>query len=217
MRDPRALDQRCYGSLLVSSVSRMLCQNCRTNDLVLTRVTAAWIPASVLMADNLIRGYENEEYEAKEETILEATRKQVAPVVSDNKTAAAEPAGSSPPSAESRVNEDPHPDLLTEPAAPTHTSQKANSLVPFFTNGQLAATAIVLAGSFMTFVSLAYPTRVITRLSQNRTRASQHDPWIYRIRMETASNQMWTGSWKKARLIEPERVDVGLIRRGTGE
>ncbi|KAJ9096048.1 hypothetical protein QFC21_005413 [Naganishia friedmannii] len=180
-------------------------------------VIAAWIPASVLMADNLIRGYENEEYEAKEEAILEASKAQSSPMVSANSTAAREPAIISSPPAESRVNEDPHPDLLVEPAAAPHTSQKANSLVPFFTNGQLAATAIVLAGSFMTFVSLAYPTRVITRLAQMRTKTSQQDPWKYSIRMETASNQMWTGSWKKARLIEPERMGIGLIRRGTVE
>ncbi|KAJ9121561.1 hypothetical protein QFC22_002180 [Naganishia vaughanmartiniae] len=176
-------------------------------------VIAAWIPASALMADNLIRGYENEEYEAKEEAILEASKQQLPPAVSANNAVAATP---SPSSAEPRVNEDPHPDLLDE-STTIHTSQKANSLVPFFTNGQLAATAIVLAGSFMTFVSLAYPTRVITRLAQVRTKTSQHEPWTYSIQMETASNQMWTGSWKRARLVEPERMDVGLIRRGTVE
>jgi hypothetical protein len=180
---------------------------------------AAWIPASVLMSDNLIRGYENEEYEAKEDAKLEAAQTQSSLVESKANKSTAVAATSSPSPSDSRVNEDSHPDLLPEPAATaaTHTSQKANSLVPFFTNGQLAATAIVLAGSFMTFVSLAYPTRVITRLAQVRTKASQQDPWKYSIRMETASNQMWTGSWRKARLIEPERMDVGLIRRGTGE
>ncbi|KAJ9095808.1 hypothetical protein QFC19_007422 [Naganishia cerealis] len=179
-------------------------------------VIAAWIPASVLMADNLIRGYENEEYEAKEQAILEASKIESNSSVSNKDAVVKSSTKPSPSAVESRVSEDTHPDLLDEPVAP-HTSQKPNSLVPFVTNGQLAATAIVLAGSFMTFVSLAYPTRVITRLTQVRSRASGQDPWIYSIRMETASNQMWTGSWRKARLIEPERVDVGLIRRGTVE
>lgn len=164
------------------------------------------------MADNLIRGYENEEFEAKEQASLEAA-------TAPNLNAATSPTTTSPaaaPTISERVNEDPHPDLAAEPK-PVHTSTKINSLVPFVTNGQLMATAIVLAGSFMTFVSLAYPTRVITRLAQVRSRASSQDPWKYLIKMETASNQMWAGSWKRARMIDPSRMEVGLIRRGTGE
>lgn len=175
---------------------------------------AAWIPASVLMADNLLRGYENEEFEAKEEAALEAASSKTGASVTSSGTGATSSATT--PQTSKRVNEDPHPDLAVEPK-PVHTSAKTNTLVPFVTNGQLAATAIVLAGSFMTFVSLAYPTRVITRLAQIRSRASSQDPWKYLIKMETASNQMWAGSWKRARMIEPSRMEVGLIRRGTGE
>lgn len=172
---------------------------------------AAWIPASVLMADNLVRGYENEDFEAREQAALEAATASTP--ASQNSVA---PASSTAIPSAPRVNEDPHPDLAVEPKA-IHTSAKTNTLVPFVTNGQLAATAIVLAGSFMTFVSLAYPTRVITRLAQVRSRASIQDPWKYLIKMETASNQMWAGSWKRARMIEPSRMQVGLIRRGEGK
>lgn len=174
---------------------------------------AAWIPASVLMADNLIRGYENEEFEAKERAALEAAASTNSPVAN---LAATPGTRTGITAAPQRVSEDPHPDLAVE-SKPVHTSTKTNTLVPFVTNGQLAATAIVLAGSFMTFVSLAYPTRVITRLAQVRSRASSQDPWKYLIKMETASNQMWAGSWKRARMIDPSRMKVGLIRRGEGE
>lgn len=163
------------------------------------------------MADNLIRGYENEEYEAKEAAALEAANAKTPTTPSDTATSSTSSAATTV-----RVSEDPHPDLAAEPQT-IHTSQKANSMLPFVTNGQLAATAIVLAGSFMTFVSLAYPTRVITRLAQVRTRESAQEPWKYLIKMETASNQMWAGSWKKARLIDPSRINVGLIRHGTGK
>ena len=171
---------------------------------------AAWIPASVLMADNLVRGYENEEFEAKEQAALKAATSTSPAGVNATALVPSEAIAST-----SRVNEDPHPDLDVEPK-PIHTSAKTNTLIPFVTNGQLAATAIVLAGSFMTFVSLAYPTRVITRLAQVRSRASSQDPWKYLIKMETASNQMWAGSWKRARMIDPSRMQVGLIRRGEG-
>ena len=164
------------------------------------------------MADNLVRGYENEEFEAKQQAALQAAA-STTPTAVQNTAAAAT---SSATASKARVSEDPHPDLAVEPKS-VHTSAKTNTLVPFVTNGQLAATAIVLAGSFMTFVSLAYPTRVITRLAQVRSRASSQDPWKYLIKMETASNQMWAGSWKRARLIDPSRMQVGLIRRGEGE
>jgi hypothetical protein len=167
------------------------------------------------MADNLVRGgYENEEFQAKEQAALEAASLKTGATVTNSTTGSTSPATTPQPS--ERVNEDPHPDLAVEPK-PVHTSTKINTLVPFVTNGQLAATAIVLAGSFMTFVSLAYPTRVITRLAQVRSRASSQEPWKYLIKMETASNQMWAGSWKRARMIDPSRMEVGLIRRGTGE
>lgn len=175
---------------------------------------AAWIPASVLMADNLIRGYENEEFEAKQAAAADAASAK--DLVNNPKPAPISSSTTSTTATAERVGEDPHPDLATEPQ-PVHTSTKANSLLPFVTNGQLAATAIVLAGSFMTFVSLAYPTRVITRLAQVRSRQSSQDPWKYLIKMETASNQMWAGSWKKARLIDPSRINVGVIRHGTSK
>ncbi|KAJ9107205.1 hypothetical protein QFC20_003740 [Naganishia adeliensis] len=174
-------------------------------------VIAAWIPASVLMADNLIRGYENEEFEAKAAAALDTANAKTSATQSSTDTTATSSAKTT-----ERVSEDPHPDLAPEPQT-VHTSTKANSMLPFVTNGQLAATAIVLAGSFMTFVSLAYPTRVITRLAQVRTRQGAQEPWKYLIKMETASNQMWAGSWKKARLIDPSRINVGLIRHGTTE
>lgn len=163
------------------------------------------------MADNLIRGYENEEFEAKAAAALETANAKTSATQSSTDTTATSSAKTT-----ERVSEDPHPDLAPEPQT-VHTSTKANSMLPFVTNGQLAATAIVLAGSFMTFVSLAYPTRVITRLAQVRTRQGAQEPWKYLIKMETASNQMWARSWKKARLIEPSRINVGLIRHGTSE
>lgn len=162
------------------------------------------------MADNLIRGYENEEFEAKQAAALDSA---------DAKTPApgtGSPSTTIPPDAP-RVADEAHPDLA--PDTTVHTSAKPNSMLPFITNGQLAATAIVLAGSFMTFVSLAYPTRVITRLAQVRSRegGGGASGWTYAIKMETASNQMWAGSWKKARLIDPSRINVGLIRHGTSK
>lgn len=158
------------------------------------------------MADNLIRGYENEEFEAREAAALDAAN------VKTSATKTPSSAATTTSSTVKRVAEDPHPDLAPESV---HTSAKPNSMLPFITNGQLAATAIVLAGSFMTFVSLAYPTRVITRLAQVRTKDAAGAEWRYWVKMETASNQMWAGSWNKARLIDPSRIDVGLIRHGT--
>jgi hypothetical protein len=155
------------------------------------------------MADNLIRGYENEEFGAREAAALEAANAKTSTTNSNANTTPRDVTTH-------RVAEDPHPDLAPQAV---HTSTKPNSMLPFITNGQLAATAIVLAGSFMTFVSLAYPTRVITRLAQ--VRAKEGDGWRYWIKMETASNQMWAGSWRKARLIDPSRINVGLIRHGT--
>ncbi len=103
----------------------------------------------------------------------------------------------------------------------------ANTLDPVAatqsTKNSLVAGVLLTAGLVLPFFVVAWPTRMVTRLTQVRlvpatasattAGAAKHAPREY-IEVETISQAMWRGPWGRPRLIPREDVHVARIWQG---